>query len=536
MLRIFKSLRLGHNELLAALGLLIVCLSPVAYKEYLGEAASISRMLSSALYALPLCFILLSIKKRYVFIVLSFIVMLSSIAETLMVVMYKNFITAGNILAVITTTSDEGSGFLSTATHTLPYYIPLITGYTIAVIYHKKINKNRKCLIYSAALVILSIAFVAYQLQVKWQGRHTTYFYVKQNILCRPPFNFYFQSVGAAIQMKYKSYISEAEKMTFGAERHETKNKEIYVLAIGESLRYNNISLAGYERETTPNLDTIKNVVLYTDYYSTATLTMYSVPQILTRATPHDFVLNYKEKSIYKPFAECGFKTFAICCDNLLTYEKYLTNGTDGLYSVKEDSDIANVIDSISQKHDKTFFIVQFWGNHGPYENFRTKDNVFIPNPVYDNVSWNDEEAKKNAYDNTVRYTDYNVSNIIKAINKPNTLAAFLMISDHGEDLHPDSGGHGGTSNPSKDEFHVPFIFWHSDLWKECNEDKYEQLLKNKNKPINADNVFYSVCDMAGINIAPAYAKPEWSVLSTSFTIHPRFLLLPDGENIMELK
>lgn len=50
---------------------------------------------------------------------------------------------------------------------------------------------------------------------------------------------------------------------------------------------------------------------------------MYSVPQIVTRATADNFVLNYQEKSIIQPFKECGFKTFAISADNLICNQAY---------------------------------------------------------------------------------------------------------------------------------------------------------------------------------------------------------------------
>ena len=107
--------------------------------------------------------------------------------------------------------------------------------------------------------------------------------------------------------------------MSFGARKAKTEGKEIYVLAIGESLRYSSLSLAGYRRSTTPLLESLDNLTLFSDYYSTANLTMYSVPQIVTRATPDDFLLNYKEKSIVSPFKECGFKVFVIAA-NLLGY------------------------------------------------------------------------------------------------------------------------------------------------------------------------------------------------------------------------
>lgn len=536
MLQKNKLFTLGLYDALTILGLLLICITPVIFKELQEETVGISRIVSSVLYSLPLCCLIMSIRKKWGFVVVSSIIMLVAIIETLMATMYQNYIIAGNILAIITTTVNEGAGFLSTATHTIPYYIPIFIGYVIAIRYHKKIKQTKAYLLMFGACLMLCIAFLTYQIHIKWQGKHTTYFYVKQNVLCRPPYNFFFQVQGAVTQMRYRTYISDAKNMSFNAHRDTTNYKEIYVLAIGESLRYGNLSLSGYERKTTPNLDTMKNVTLYTDYYSTATLTMFSVPQILTRATPHDFETSYKESSVHKPYKECGFKTFTICCDNLLTYEKHLSHDTDSLYCVKRDSDIAPIIDSLTQKHDKTFFVIQFFGNHGPYKNFRIEDNVYRPNPIYDNTEWDSMDAKKNAYDNTVRFADYNVSNIIKAIDKPETMSAFILISDHGEDLRPESGGHGGTSRPNKEEYHVPFIFWNSTLWKENNKEKHSALIKNKDKSINADNVFYTACDMAGIILGTKYAKPHWSVLSESFTTHKRFLLTPDGSSILELK
>lgn len=123
--------------------------------------------------------------------------------------------------------------------------------------------------------------------------------------------------------------------MKFGAKRPKINEKESYVLAIGESLRYDNLSLVGYGRKTTPLLETLDNLTLFSDYYSAANLTMYSVPQIVTRATADNFVLNYLEKSIMQPFKECGFKTFAISAGNLIVYDvyQYLVKGCDGIYN-----------------------------------------------------------------------------------------------------------------------------------------------------------------------------------------------------------
>ena len=537
----FKYLFLKGNNWLTITLLLFVCLIPIVYKEALSdEGFSLSRIISSVLYTLPVCFLVASIKKKWLFVVVSSFLMMVSFFETIMVVLYKNFLIAGNIISALNTTADEGSGFVMSSLHALPWTLPVFLAFGLLVWRYKKPQKLAPNLLCAASFIVLSILFLAYQLRVRWGGNITTRFYVEQNVLSRPPYNFWFQSYNAIEQQWLKGYIKEAENMKFGAKRPKINEKESYVLAIGESLRYDNLSLAGYGRKTTPLLETLDNLTLFSDYYSTANLTMYSVPQIVTRATADNFVLNYQEKSIMQPFKECGFKTFAISAGNLIVYDvyQYLVKGCDGIYNCNSEGDsrISEIVDSLSNIYPKTFFIVQFKGNHGPYNNFKKEQNVFRPNPVFDNVSLTNHEGMVNSYDNTVLFTDFNVYHIIKAIDKPGYQSAFLMVSDHGADYDKGVSDHGGNCNPRKAEYHVPLIVWNSKVWGDKYPQKKANLLSNKNKPVNSDNIFYSVCDMADITIDKKYSKPEWSVFAKNLKPHERKLLVPDGKNYIIVK
>lgn len=527
---------LRKQSLVTVLALVVVSLIPVVYKEAL-DGFSFNRVLSSVLYTLPLCFLLASVRKKWIFVMLASVLTITSFLETMMVLLYKNYLIAGNILAIFGTTADEGTGFVLSSLSKVPLALPVILGGLFVV--YRPVLEWRRNICLAGAFALLSMGFLVYQLKVHWQGNITTTFYVEQNILGRPPYNFWFQSWNALEQQSYKREIKNADKMSFGSKRPKVSGKEIYVLAIGESLRYDNLSLAGYHRSTTPLLDSLKNVLLFSDYYSTANLTMYSVPQIVTRATADDFTRNYREKSIFKPFQECDFKTFVIG-NNLLgekSYE-YLSHGCDKVYTIPgyDDSKIAPLVDSLSNLYDKVFFIIQFKGNHGPYENFKKAQDKYHPNPVSDHVGWDNHEAMVNAYDNTVLYTDYCVAHIIKAIDRPDVQSAFLMVSDHGADYDTGVSDHGGNCNPRKAEYHVPLILWQSNAWIEHHRQKRMNLESNKDKPVNADNVFYSVCDMADITIAPSYAKPEWSVFNPSLRPHERRLLVPDGKNYIVVK
>ncbi len=528
----------NRRNLLVALSLLVICLIPVLYKELAGDV-SVSRVLSSALYALPVCFLLASLRKRWAFIAAVSILTLTSFLETMMVLLYKNYLAAGNILAIVGTTADEGTGFAASALHAVPLALPVVAAYVFVLVFYRPDIAWKKYMGLTLGFLLLSVLFLFYQLKVRWEGNITTTFYVEQNVLARPPYNFWYQTWNALEQQSYKRDITEAENMSFGAKRPHYDGQEIYVLAIGESLRYDNLSLAGYHRFTTPLLESLEGIMLFSNYYSTANLTMYSVPQVVTRATADDFPQNYREKSIFKPFQECGFKTFVI--GNNLMGEKgyeYLSHGCDKVFSIPkyDDGGIAPLVDSLSRRYEKVFFIVHFKGNHGPYDNFKKSQDKYHPNPVSDHVGWDNHEAMVNAYDNTVLFADDCVYHIIKSMDKPNVQSAFLMVSDHGADYDTGVSDHGGNCNPRKAEYHVPLILWQSRTWRNHHSRKLQNLKSNKDKPVNADNVFYSVCDMADITLAPQYAKPEWSFFGSRMQLHERKLLVPDGKNYIVVR
>lgn len=513
------------------LGLLAICLLPVLYHELFNNG-SLSRFITSLIYTLPICLILMCIRPKWLFVLLSGLLTVMSVMETFMVVLYGNYLVAGNILAVFNTTTNESTDFIQNTFHAFPYIVPVLIAYGISVFFSRKFQKP--WFFISAAVFFVILSSVIIYTQSK-KAKQTYQFYITQNVLERPPYNFPHQLMNIIEQQKVRRLIAESESMSFGAKHEAFEGKETYVLAIGESCRYSNMSINGYNRKTTPLLEQINNITAYSNYYSAANLTMYSVPQILTRATTKDYELNYKEKGIYKPFQECGFKTYVICCDNLLTYEKYLTKGVDSLFCVENDKDIPHLIDSLSNKHLKTFFIVQFWGNHSFYKNFDDERNVYHPNIVSEPDS-KDSNLYLNSYDNTVLYTDFVLSSIIKSIDTPNTQSAFIFVSDHGEDFRPGTGGHGGNSKPNKEEYHVPFIIWHNDTWMSRHQVKAGLIKINKDKPINSDNVFYTMCDMADIQLDKQYAKPSLSVLSEKLELHDRYLIVPDGKNVIKLK
>ena len=142
--------------------------------------------------------------------------------------------------------------------------------------------------------------------------------------------------------------------------------------------------------------------------------------------TPDNYDLNFKERSIVEPFKECGFKTYTIVSEtNLLSYEKYLSNGVDSLIIVPNivqdgeivmgDKTMVHIVDSLMQLHDKLFIMMQFLGNHSFFTNYEKEFDIYRPNAY----SCTDEERMTsdslliNAYDNNPTYIEIAISNSV---------------------------------------------------------------------------------------------------------------------------
>ena len=514
------------------------------FAYFLTQDAGSSYLLTSLLYALPLLSLLLIIRNKIVFYSIVVLVTICTLLEYTMVMLFDNYVVAGNILAILMTDTTEGTEFIQANAHICWQWIPVLILSVLSIyLYNVNARRNFKiCILFILVSIILPSVFVKYKINNSYKNKLTYEYFIPTRILNRPPYNVPYQIYNIIKIQQVKKSIKEAEDFTFNASKQVSDKREIHVLAIGESMRFDKLSLNGYNRKTTPLLDNTNNLISFKNYYSTACLTMFSVPQIVTRATPLDYELNYKEKGIIQAFKDVGFKTYVIVAGgNLLSYEKYLTQGTDSLIilpntmlgseEVSGDRDIVVKMDSlIKSSDDNIFFIVEFKGNHHPYTNYGTNYDIWKPN-FKTSANVKSDSLYINAYDNSMLYQDWILSGIINKIEEKNTVSTFTFVSDHGENITSTGGGHGGDCSPIKTEYHVPFLFWYSDTYASNFPQKVELAKSRKEVRLNADNIFYSVCDVAGINLDSIYSHTDYSIFSEDFEEHERYVLLPDGIN-----
>ena len=497
---------------LYVLVMLVLCIPALAH--VILNQDNVLYLAESVVLCLPLCYGLLHVRSKMVFVVLFFCLMMLSGTEMFFTVGQKCMVQTGHVRGIFTTTNKEASHFLDNNVFYMASTLPqLVCGIAALVIKCMMPDRDRG-LSWRRVATWVVIACIGV-LGAVWQVM---------------PYNIMKCSILAVQQVANKTrLIPRAEGMSFNATRPHTDGREYYVMCIGESLRASNMGINGYERQTTPQLQAMDNLVSFTDCYSTATLTLYSVPMMITRATVDEYDLNYTEYGILKPYKECGFKTIVISTGNLLTYEKYLTRGADCVFDVKTDFVIPELIDSLTGVYDKVFFLVQMYQSHCYFANFTPEFDVYHPNLVSDRGTVS-KDLLRDAYDNTVLATDDVLCKVIRAIE---ARATFLFASDHGEVLDMDKPRRGGTLNPDRVEYHVGALFWSSDLWNETHPEEARRIRDRRNEPVNADYLFYTACDMADITIDRNLWKPEWSLMSPEFSTHVRKVMMPDGLTVL---
>ena len=326
----------------------------------------------------------------------------------------------------------------------------------------------------------------------------------KRAILERIPFNVY-----------YTGYKYLDEKQNAEEERLDLTSGAIcsddsctVILVLGESLRADHLPMNGYNRNTMPLLSK-QDIISYPYIFSQHTLTVRSLPHLLSRADSVDNTPTYKEKSFISFFNACGFNTTWLANQESLHSFKYFMNECDSLFFVNinksdysfgywTDSDLLPLLDkTLELPNNKKLIILHTIGSHWWYNSHFSEEYAqFQPTIKSKIISSCSREEMINSYDNTILYTDFFLSRIIDKIKDEN--AIFIYQSDHGEALGEDdlwlhAAETPHTQNPA-------CLIWMSPKYKEKHPERYDAAKENAIKRYRTDYLFHSILDAASID------------------------------------
>ena len=292
--------------------------------------------------------------------------------------------------------------------------------------------------------------------------------------------------------------------------------KTVVVLVIGESARKANFQLYGYQRDTNPLLSKQEGLKVY-QATACATYTTAGTKAILEPKDSGDLyelLPNYA----FRTGVDVSWRT-SNWGEPPIHIDEYLTD-TDlsGLYQGK-----SNDYDDIlyyglrerieSSKKDKVLIILHTSTSHGP----KYADKYPKQFEVYKPVAKNIEEGEKNigmlinAYDNTIRYTDFLLNSLINTLREMKDWhSAMIFISDHGESLGENKMFMHGLPMKlaPKVQYEIPFLVWTSDGFRTYKQTSGSQDAPEGELPavLEQHYVFHSVLNLLSIQ-SPAYNK-----------------------------
>lgn len=343
---------------------------------------------------------------------------------------------------------------------------------------------------------------------------------------------------------------------------HSATAPEVYVMVVGETARAHNFSLYGYPRNTNPLLSKTPGIKAFSNVTTQSNTTHKSVPMLLSAASAEDFERLFHEKGILAAFKEAGFHTVFI--SNQLpnhSFIDFLGEQADEHYFLKKedasqgnhyDEDLLQKLDEIlpladasssaHYRYRKLFVVLHSYGSHFNYqERYPRSFAYFKPDSRSEAKSENRRDLL-NAYDNTIRYTDYILHGIIERLQKwegvqaktdgvyDQPTSAMLYTSDHGENIFDDERSLFLHAAPkaSDYELHVPFIIWTSDGFSKQYPDILKALGENRSKQVQSSlSAFHTMLGIGGIQTR--YRLDEYSVASGKY--HPTKLLYLDDHD-----
>lgn len=340
----------------------------------------------------------------------------------------------------------------------------------------------------------------------------------------------------------YKKTSADFSYHSIKTEKAEGK-REVYVLVVGETGRAMEWSLYGYERETTPNLQKMPNLIYYKDAITQSNNTHKSVPIILSAASAENYAILYEQKSIVTAFKEAGFKTVVIANQKLTTsiigcfYREAdtfidLSSFKTGSYlkSLHDGELLPYLEKELTNTEEDLFIVLHTYGSHFNYYERYPKDfSIFTPDKA-DGIRVALKKELRNAYDNTICYTDYVLSEIIKRLDQSNTCAVLAYLSDHGEDIFDDKRNRylHASPIPTYYQLHIPYIYWFSEDYKASFPDKYDWIKKHADLPVSTNSVFHTMLDLASIQTD--ISDLTYALSSPFFEVRPR-MYLGDHDN-----
>lgn len=305
-------------------------------------------------------------------------------------------------------------------------------------------------------------------------------------------------------------------------------DREVYVMVIGETSRAIDWQLAGYGRPTNPRLSKEPNLAFFSRSISESNTTHKSVPMLMSHLSAENFDSIYSAKSIISAMKEAGFHTYFFSNQTAnRSFTEFFGNEADEVRYTElgrkphpyDDELAAWLRDAVADTtHAKQFFVLHTYGSHFLYKDrYPAEYTYFTPDDALDANRAN-RESLINGYDNSTRYTDAVLADIIDALRTVDGRAAMVYSADHGEDIFDDERNRflHASPHPTYYQLHVASLAWINDSLAANRPDYAAALARNARRPVSPQkSLFPTMLQMAGV--ATPLLNPAHSLVDSGY-------------------
>ncbi len=294
----------------------------------------------------------------------------------------------------------------------------------------------------------------------------------------------------------------------------------LLVLVLGETGRSGNFGINGYARNTTPELAR-QDIVSFHKAWSCGTSTAASVPCMFSGLGREGFgARRQNSEGLLDVIQHAGLAVLWVdnqsgckgTCDRVphvetsaLDHPQLCQDGEcfDGIMLDGLDQRIAAL--PAERRARGVVVVLHQMGSHGPAYHRRSPAAFkrFGPECTDNDLQGCSSEALRNAYDNSIAYTDHFLSATITWLTQQQAVydPAMVYVADHGESLGENNLYLHGMPYLIAPEVqkHVPWITWASAGFAERTALATRCLRDRAERPVSHDNYFHSVLGLLGI-------------------------------------
>lgn len=315
----------------------------------------------------------------------------------------------------------------------------------------------------------------------------------------------------------YKPAVFEENSVREYDLRLDRDTPDCIVLVIGESFAKSHASTFGYERKTTPRLDSMArqgSVFLYGNAFSTWPRTVEALAMMLTSCTSDTFREDSWPRNdfLLDVMRAAGYRTFWISnqtsAGGSYTVIDRMADKADSVVRMPPPTFKRKVFDECVISPIRTladscqtncFMIVQLHGQHEAFKDrYPSSFDKFKPDKALSRKSRIIAE-----YDNAVLYNDYVVSTIMETFAGRD--AVVLYVPDHGLDVYESNKnfvGHAKLADPVSLEtgLRIPMYVFVSEKFRDRYPSKVQMIQSMSTEEFVTDRMMDYILELSGIH------------------------------------